>query len=169
LQVSVTPHINLPAEMIRRALLTTSSSVISFSKGNRTLHFYSRSSWMGAVVVQLANSNLARSINCNSPVRFSGSINIDENSLKTKAAVEDFLGQLSMEQKTLLFSQLNLNILAHKCEHGESGYEIHHYLSKFGRPSTYVEGVDDSVDSRRNEPIANKTQSMIEVKLIFSY
>ena len=94
--------------------------------------------WWNIVQVQL-NPNLFRSIST-SPLHLTDTIKIDEQSLRTKTSVNDFLGQLSMEQKTLLFNQLNLT---HKCEHGECDHEVHqhHLLSKFGRPSAYVEEV----------------------------
>ena len=66
--------------------------------------------------------------------------------LKSKAEVEDFLGHLSSEQKTLLFNSLNLDILRRKyqSELGNLGdNEVHPYLSKLGRPTTHPAGEED--------------------------
>lgn len=94
-----------------------------------------------------------------------GTIKVNEQSLRTKADVNNFLGHLSVEQKALLFRQLNLT---HKCEHGECS-EVHHYLSKFGRPSAYVEEVPVRWHEGLGETDRGKSSSTSFLWLIFRF
>lgn len=64
-----------------------------------------------------------------------------KDGLANRESADDFLKQLSVHQKQLIYHTLNIEVLRDKYEGtlGSSEQESHHYLSRFGRPATAKE------------------------------